>query len=278
MLAAANGHRDVVHLLLAAGSNPNARDNLGGCALLEAVKGGWDELVQQLVAAGAGLQLAGCELASALCAMVLDDQPHLLRRYLAAGADANAADYDKRTPLHIAAAEGKLGMVVLLVEEGGAELGAVDRWGNTPLAEATRVGAGDVVRYLRSDGAREAAVRARQAAAERLQSSRRYGMRPSSGGCSSPQAGMGVGSAGVWTAGVWRGSPPSGGEDGEGAAAAAAAGGVGLTPLQRSMGSPGGSGGGRVSGGGEGAMGRAVSHGDAAIDEAVRYFDTQDEH
>jgi len=167
MLAAAHGHGAVVSLLLDAGSNPNARDNLGSSALLEAVKGGWDDVIQLLVRAGAQLQLSGSELASALCAMVKEEQPHLLRRYIAAGADVNASDYDKRAPLHIAAAEGKLGMVVLLVAEGGADLAAADRWGNTPLAEANRVGAEDVVRYLRSDEARQAAVKARQAAAER---------------------------------------------------------------------------------------------------------------
>lgn len=72
-------------LLLGAGSNPNTRDNLGGSALLEAVKGGWDELIGVLVAAGGGLQLSGGELASALCEMVKADQPYLLRRYIEAG-------------------------------------------------------------------------------------------------------------------------------------------------------------------------------------------------
>ena len=167
MLSSANGYRDVLMLLLSAGANPNARDNLGGSALLEAVKGGWDELIEALVGAGATLQLSGAETASALCEMVLQEQQHLLRRYIAAGADVNACDYDKRTPLHIAAAEGKLALVTLLVAEGGADLGAADRWGNTPLSEATRVGATDVARYLRSDEARQAAVKARQAAAER---------------------------------------------------------------------------------------------------------------
>lgn len=165
MLAAANGHIDVVLLLLGAGSNPNARDNLGGSALLEAVKGGWDDVIRELTCAGASLMLSGAELSSALCTMVQEDQATLLRRYIAAGADVNAADYDKRTPLHIAAAEGKLSLVELLVVEGGADLAAADRWGNTPLAEAQRVDAAQVVAYLRSDEARQAAVKARQAAA-----------------------------------------------------------------------------------------------------------------
>ena len=46
---------------------------------------------------------------------------------LAAGADANACDYDARTALHIAAADGNLSAVKVLVEQGGAELGVKDR-------------------------------------------------------------------------------------------------------------------------------------------------------
>ncbi|KAF8054945.1 AKT1 [Scenedesmus sp. PABB004] len=158
MLAAAQGHGEVVAALLRAGANPNARDNLGGSALLEAVKAGHDAVLAQLVDAGASLQLSPAELASALCGMVLEGEEALLRRYIAAGADVAAGDYDKRTPLHIAAAEGKLSTVKLLVEEGGAELSATDRWGATPLAEAKRVGAADVVAYLGSPAARSAAA------------------------------------------------------------------------------------------------------------------------
>ena len=41
----------------------------------------------------------------------------------------------------------------MLAEEGGADLGARDRWGFTPLDEAERVGAGPVVEFLRIRGA-----------------------------------------------------------------------------------------------------------------------------
>jgi hypothetical protein len=177
---------------------------------------------------------------------------HSLKLFIAlllfTGADVNSADYDKRTPLHIAAAEAKLSMVQLLVAEGGAELTAADRWGNTPLAEATRVGATDVARYLRSSDAQAAAVKARQAAADRLQASRRFGMRASSGGCS--PGGAGVGGVTGSTSSV---SSPT-----------AAAAGDCMTPLQRSVAAG-------------GSMDRAQSKGDAAIDEAVKFFDAHNE-
>jgi ankyrin repeat protein len=42
-----------------------------------------------------------------------------MRLYLECGADPNAADYDMRTCLHIACAEGLIPMVKLLVSMGG---------------------------------------------------------------------------------------------------------------------------------------------------------------
>lgn len=47
--------------------------------------------------------------------------------------DVNCADYDKRTPLHLASAEGRLDVVKLLLDKG-AKI-TKDRWGNTPLSE-----------------------------------------------------------------------------------------------------------------------------------------------
>ncbi len=45
----------------------------------------------------------------------------------------NCADYDKRTPLHLATSEGYYSIVELLLEKG-AQITA-DRWGNTPLSD-----------------------------------------------------------------------------------------------------------------------------------------------
>lgn len=49
-------------------------------------------------------------------------------RLLLAGAEADACDYDQRTALHIAAAEGNLPAVKVLVEGGGANVCVKDRW------------------------------------------------------------------------------------------------------------------------------------------------------
>ena len=60
-----------------------------------------------------------------------------LRRLVAQGASLGNADYDRRTPLHLAAAEGHLNVVQYLLAQG-VELNPQDRWGNTPLADALR--------------------------------------------------------------------------------------------------------------------------------------------
>eukprot|EP00879_Flechtneria_rotunda_P018684 GHRR01019607.1.p1 GENE.GHRR01019607.1~~GHRR01019607.1.p1 ORF type:complete len:155 (+),score=26.43 GHRR01019607.1:275-739(+) len=129
------------------------------------------QLILQLKAAGAKLPLSDGHLASELCTLIKSNQSVqqdpscrkqvaqqlpssvvLLRRYIAAGANISAVDYDNRAPLHIAAAEGDLTMVRLLVEEGGADVAAVDRWGLRPFDEAKRVQAVEVMRYFEWTG------------------------------------------------------------------------------------------------------------------------------
>jgi hypothetical protein len=51
---------------------------------------------------------------------------------------ANSTDYDRRTPLHLAASEGHLDLVLMLLDKHDADRNCVDRWGGTPLDDATR--------------------------------------------------------------------------------------------------------------------------------------------
>lgn len=71
-----------------------------------------------------------------------------------AGAPLDAADWDDRRALHVAASDGSATITRLLVD-AGASTGVADRWGATPLDEAAAVGAGPVIDYLRSVGAPE---------------------------------------------------------------------------------------------------------------------------
>ncbi|CAM6101978.1 unnamed protein product [Calypogeia fissa] len=58
------------------------------------------------------------------------------------GLHVDSADYDGRTALHLAASEGNLGVVQLLLERN-SKVDALDRWRNTPLLNAERYVKGD---------------------------------------------------------------------------------------------------------------------------------------
>lgn len=49
------------------------------------------------------------------------------------------SDYDKRTPLHLAASNGQLKTIKYMIEEAQIkEISPVDNWGNTPTDDALR--------------------------------------------------------------------------------------------------------------------------------------------
>ena len=67
-------------------------------------------------------------------------------------ADLAQGDYDKRTPLHLAASEGHITVVLLLLEKGVPH-SPLDRWGNSPIDDADRHGHKNCVEALRTKGA-----------------------------------------------------------------------------------------------------------------------------
>ena len=73
-----------------------------------------------------------------------------LRGYLQDGIDPDTGDYDQRTAMHLAASEGLLEVVTFLVDEAGANHSPRDRWGGTPLDDATRHSHSAVAAYLKS--------------------------------------------------------------------------------------------------------------------------------
>ena len=88
-----------------------------------------------------------------------------IKRLVAQGVPLETADYDRRTPLHLAAAEGRLPVVEYFIAHG-AKTSSRDRWGNTPLDEAIRHDQDDVASLLRRHGARSQETIAGQEAGE----------------------------------------------------------------------------------------------------------------
>ncbi|XP_008302645.1 glutaminase kidney isoform, mitochondrial-like isoform X1 [Stegastes partitus] len=72
-----------------------------------------------------------------------------LRRFALSSMDMEQRDYDSRTALHVAAAEGHGEVVRFLLEACKVNPVPRDRWGNTPMDEAVHFGHHDVVTILR---------------------------------------------------------------------------------------------------------------------------------
>uniref|UniRef100_A0A8C5CRN5 glutaminase n=1 Tax=Gadus morhua TaxID=8049 RepID=A0A8C5CRN5_GADMO len=72
-----------------------------------------------------------------------------LRRFALSSIDMEQRDYDSRTALHVAAAEGHGEVVRFLLEACKVNPVPKDRWGNTPMEEALHFGHHDVVTILK---------------------------------------------------------------------------------------------------------------------------------
>ena len=152
-LAAAEGHLFCVEMLIDRGADPNLADRWGNTALLEAVNHKHDAISALLRQHGA--KMIDQESSSqALLSAAGQGDVAAVRRLLDNGAKATAADYDKRTALHLACSEGLQEVAEILIGRG-ADVNAEDRWGGTPLAEALRNNNPALVKFLQSKGAKE---------------------------------------------------------------------------------------------------------------------------
>ncbi|XP_039547148.1 glutaminase 2b isoform X2 [Pimephales promelas] len=71
-----------------------------------------------------------------------------LRRFSLSSTNMELKDYDSRTPLHVAAAEGHVDVVIFLTQACKVNPFVKDRWGNIPRDDAMQFGHKDVVKIL----------------------------------------------------------------------------------------------------------------------------------
>ncbi len=151
--AAQENNLTALQQALKAGVDANIADNRGRTPLIMASYGGYEEMVQVLLDAGARPGMVSP--ATGFCPLHMASMKghvRVVQRLVAAGADVNVGDKNQVTALHYAASLGYEGVVEALVA-GGANLNAVDVGGNTPLILAAQKGNKNIALTLCRAGA-----------------------------------------------------------------------------------------------------------------------------
>lgn len=125
-----------VKAALDAGAAVDARDPMGGTALLAATWTGNPALVSLLLAHGADVNMRHRETAATpLYYAVITSKPEIARLLLDAGADVLVRYKNEQTALHLAAARTSVSIIEMLLSSH-APLAAVNVDGNSPLNES----------------------------------------------------------------------------------------------------------------------------------------------
>ena len=128
-------------LLLKAGADFDAKDDLNKTPLHHASKYGGSEVVKLLLRLGADVDARTPKLATPLHLAALNGKLAVAKLLLNAGANVNSRTESNKTPLHYAARIDEIGVAKLLIEEG-ADVEATDAYGHTPLEFAMGLGEG----------------------------------------------------------------------------------------------------------------------------------------
>ena len=152
-LAAFNGHRQVVHRLLAEGdSNLNVADTTGSYPVAWASLNGHPEIVQLMLSRGAKVNALGGSYGNALQAACLRGNQKIAQALLEHGADANAQGGEYGNALEAASYEGHARVVEMLLDQGADVNAQCGKYGNA-LQAASCAGHEKVVQMLLDRGA-----------------------------------------------------------------------------------------------------------------------------
>lgn len=155
-VASGDGQIEIVKILISFKAILNVADRWGETPLDGAARQGQKDVALLLIESGA---IYGHKNITALHLIqsVNDEDIDAVDNLLDIGFDPNVGDYDHRTPLHIAVAVGNLNLVKILISHG-ADVQAMDRFGGSPMSDATakapRFGPDEIRDYIAKNGGR----------------------------------------------------------------------------------------------------------------------------
>lgn len=120
-LAAANGHKNIVELLIAKGASIHTKDDESGTLLHNAAIGGLPELSQRLIKEGVKIDDRDNRGKTALHYAVREGHQDMVKLLIENEADLNIKGKDERTPLDIAEDWGRREIIDLLVAKGAVK-------------------------------------------------------------------------------------------------------------------------------------------------------------
>ncbi|XP_058854336.1 L-asparaginase-like isoform X1 [Acipenser ruthenus] len=156
-VAAGEGDLDTVRFLLKKGADISYRDDFREPALNDAIRSKNLEVVEHLVSEGAYLEILPGALGGEMCCLAYLNDTKQMEIWMAAGKHLNYADYDKRTPLHVAVCTNQAEMVTFCLNNG-SDPELRDFHNNRPLEDARRLGFKYMEELLLADQARRQAV------------------------------------------------------------------------------------------------------------------------
>ena len=152
-LACAEGHIDVIKLLLRSGVKSMVKDRWGHEPLQDAMLNGHAEVVDFLTSLGVSLSNESkYALEGRMCLLASQGDLKQIEMLVKCGVSINSADYDGRSTLHTSVACKHIDLVDYLLRNK-ADANSNDRWGRTPIVDAISIGHTQIQERLIAAGA-----------------------------------------------------------------------------------------------------------------------------